>query len=107
MFTELVYDGNLGVWTYLPEELISFIKVKSRTTRNRRSGFYPYEYNFLFGRRDGLIQCSYCGIFLPPRQITRDHVFPKSRGGVFTTPACYSCNEKKANKLPIEWALLS
>lgn len=32
-------------------------------------------------------------------------MYPKSKGGIFTTPACYQCNETKADLLPIAWAL--
>lgn len=106
-FTELVYDGHLGAWVYLDiyNDAIYHNNKKRPIRYNLRSGFYPYEYNFMFGRRDGQIQCSYCGLFFSTRQITRDHVWPKSLGGQFTTPACYNCNEVKSNTKPIEWAL--
>lgn len=102
MFTELVYDAHLGAWVYL--DIFNDIQIK-KYTQSRRSGFYPYEYNFLFGRRDGQVQCSYCGKFFITKYISRDHIYPKSRGGQLTTPACYDCNESKANTLPIEWAI--
>lgn len=106
-FNELIFDANIGAWVYLDiyNDSIYYDNVKHRLRYSLRSGFYPYEYNFLFGRRDGQIQCSYCGVFFIPRLITRDHVYPKSKGGQFTTPACYPCNEIKSNKLPIEWAI--
>lgn len=107
-FNELVYDAQLGAWVYLDiyNDAVYYDNKRHRLRYSLRSGFYPYEYNFLFGRRDGQIQCSYCGIFFVPRLITRDHVYPKSKGGQFTTPACYPCNETKANTLPIEWAII-
>ena len=107
-FTELVFDAHLGAWVYLDiyNDAVYHNNRKHRLRYNLRSGFYPYEYNFLLGARDGKIQCSYCGVFFGTRNITRDHVYPKSRGGQFTTPACYNCNETKANMLPIEWALM-
>lgn len=106
MFTELVYNAHLGAWTYFDFESDHvYSKTRFKVTKSQRSGFYPYEYNFLFGRRDGQVQCSYCGKFFITRQITRDHVYPKSRGGVITTPACYQCNEAKADTLPIAWAI--
>lgn len=108
-FTELVFDAHLGAWVYLDiyNDAIYYDNKRLKLRHSLRSGFYPYEYNFLFGRRDGIIQCSYCGIFFPNRLITRDHVYPKSKGGQFTSPACYPCNEAKADTLPIEWAIKS
>lgn len=107
-FVEFVYDAHIGAWVYLDIYNDVYVPATKRPIRyNLRSGFYPYEYNFLFGRRDGQIQCSYCGKFFPTKAITRDHVYAKSRGGQLTTPACYSCNEAKSNKLPIEWAIQS
>lgn len=108
MFTELVYDAHIGAWTYFDvynDPLYYESRKYNVRSKAQRSGFYPYEYNFLFGRRDGLVQCSYCGKFFITRQISRDHVYPKSRGGQVTTPACYECNERKADLLPIAWAL--
>lgn len=98
----LILDAHTGSWIGLYIENSTH---KKKLRIKPRSGFYPYEWNFLFNRRDGRIQCSYCGEFLISRFITRDHVYPKSRGGEVTTPACYECNERKANKLPIVWAL--
>lgn len=105
MFKELVYDAHLGAWVYFDIFNDIFEPKKYHPhSKSQRSGFYPYEYNFLFGRRDGLVQCSYCGKFLITKQISRDHIYPKSRGGTMTTPSCYQCNERKANLLPIDWA---
>lgn len=39
------------------------------------------------------------------RDSTRDHVYPKSLGGIITTTACYTCNTKKKNMLPVDWAI--
>lgn len=104
---ELRYDRTVNKWTWVDirnEEPISETNVRRRFSL-LRSGFYPYEFNFLFYIKENTIQCSYCGISLPPRQMTRDHVYPKSLGGVITTPCCRPCNEAKQNKHPIEWAI--
>lgn len=105
--TELVFDAHLGAWVYLDiySDILYYDNKRQQLRLNVRSGFYPYEYNFLLGRRDGYVQCSYCGDFFTTKLITRDHVFPKSKGGQVTSPACYPCNEKKADKLPIQWAI--
>ena len=50
--------------------------------------------------------CAYCGDKLHSKQLTRDHVFPTSRGGLDewtnVVSACYRCNSHKANKTPEE-----
>lgn len=50
---------------------------------------------------DGKEPCFYCGhMFLV---LTRDHVIPKSAGGLIpdnTVLACCECNQKKADRLP-------
>ncbi len=35
---------------------------------------------------------------------TRDHVYPKSKGGWETVWACFTCNTLKGNMLPAAWA---
>jgi hypothetical protein len=39
--------------------------------------------------------------------MTRDHVFPKSLDGTYTTPSCNPCNIAKEDKKPIEWAVFA
>jgi 5-methylcytosine-specific restriction endonuclease McrA len=51
-------------------------------------------------------RCGYCGKKFPQRQLTRDHVVPKSKGGQ-TTPenlaaSCKPCNNRKADCTPKE-----
>lgn len=71
------------------------------------SGHFPLTFNFVL-RIDGrYIQCYGCGRWVYYRKITRDHVYPKSRGGQQKAPACEDCNIAKENMLPIEWALYS
>lgn len=52
--------------------------------------------------------CHYCGMKVAPKELTLDHLVPVSRGGKSTktncVPACKSCNNKKKNLLPMEWA---
>lgn len=36
---------------------------------------------------------------------TKDHVFPQSRGGRKTVPACYACNHAKSDMPPAIWEL--
>lgn len=50
--------------------------------------------------------CQYCGERKQQRELTLDHVFPKSRGGKSSwlnlTTACQACNNKKADRTPEE-----
>lgn len=56
----------------------------------------------LFARDN--FQCQYCGENFTPKQLTYDHVHPKSQGGKTCweniVTACYPCNSKKANRTP-------
>jgi hypothetical protein len=71
----------------------------------RASGHYPLTFNFVFIKQDKHIQCSYCGIWIHEKKVTRDHVYPKSKGGLIKTPCCIRCNQSKEDRKPIEWAL--
>lgn len=71
----------------------------------RASGHYPLTFNFVFIKHDKHIQCSYCGRFVLEKHITKDHVWPKSKGGLIKTPSCLGCNIAKEDKKPIEFAI--
>jgi len=51
-------------------------------------------------------RCQYCYKHHDDRELTLDHVVPKSRGGLNTwtniVTACKDCNQKKGNKTPAE-----
>jgi CRISPR/Cas system Type II protein with McrA/HNH and RuvC-like nuclease domain len=53
-------------------------------------------------QRDGF-QCVYCGTY---KNLTIDHVMPKSRGGANSwenmVTCCFTCNSKKGSKTPEE-----
>ncbi len=59
--------------------------------------------------RDGFA-CQYCGNHCETRELTFDHVLPRSRGGRTTwdnvVAACRTCNMRKGNRLPREAGLL-
>lgn len=63
------------------------------------------EGNLLLYRRDRGI-CAYCGEHVPAREATRDHVFPRARGGrdvwENVVLAHRYCNMKKACRTPDE-----
>jgi CRISPR/Cas system Type II protein with McrA/HNH and RuvC-like nuclease domain len=73
--------------------LLKYIKYHSRTLRANRNRIY---------KRDGH-QCVYCG---SNKNLTLDHVFPKSRGGknewTNLVTSCFKCNLKKADRTPEE-----
>jgi len=56
-------------------------------------------------RRDNFI-CAYCGNTFQPKDLTVDHIKPKSRGGKFSwenlITACFKDNNKKGNRTPDE-----
>lgn len=60
--------------------------------------------------------CTYCDREMIRRRVafgkvhiglakTKDHVFPQSRGGRKTVPACYACNHAKSDMPPDVWEL--
>ncbi len=56
-------------------------------------------------RRDDFT-CQYCGALMPERELTVEHVLPRSRGGPTTwencVSACEECNARKADRTPNE-----
>ena len=73
--------------------LLRYIKHYTRQLRANRNRIY---------KRDGY-QCVYCGSH---KNLTLDHVVPKSRGGGNTwtnlVTSCQKCNLKKADRTPEE-----
>lgn len=58
--------------------------------------------NYLLFKRDRYM-CAYCGGVFQHKDLSRDHVLARSRGGADTfdncVTSCKSCNQLKANKL--------
>jgi CRISPR/Cas system Type II protein with McrA/HNH and RuvC-like nuclease domain len=73
--------------------LLHYIKHKVRHIRPNRVRIYKRDNN----------ECVYCG---SSKQLTLDHVIPKSRGGGNDwnnlVTCCFSCNLRKGNKTPDE-----
>lgn len=65
---------------------------KARIVRFSRTG--------VWNRDNG--ECQYCGKDVPLRDLTLDHIVPRSQGGPTTwanvTTCCFSCNQKKGSK---------
>ena len=55
------------------------------------------EADALYGKQDGY--CNGCGIHFPYRNMTIDHIYPRSRGGADTVDnlqlLCHACNSAK------------
>ena len=79
----------------LPKVMRLFCRVGNITTVkfNRQNVFY----------RDSFT-CQYCRVTFKSKDLTLDHVIPKSKGGDTSwdniVSACGPCNNKKADKLP-------
>lgn len=73
--------------------LLNYIKYHSKTLKINRNRIY---------KRDNY-QCVYCG---SRKELTLDHVIPKSRGGqndwTNLVTSCSKCNVKKADRTPDE-----
>ena len=76
--------------------LKTYVKVKKTTARFNRDNIF---------RRDGY-RCLYCGEAFMRKELTYDHVLPKSRGGKTTwlniVSACKPCNLRKDDRTPEE-----
>jgi 5-methylcytosine-specific restriction endonuclease McrA len=79
--------------------LIRFVGFRKRDVKFSRQNIYA---------RDKF-QCQYCGTKLPARELTCDHVLPRSRGGRATwtniVTCCRPCNRKKGGRTPSEAGL--
>ena len=77
--------------------------VLNRYVKFRLSVVSPNRINVL--SRDNN-RCQYCAKTFPERELTLDHIIPKSRGGGNTwtnlVAACKKCNQKKGAKTPQE-----
>jgi 5-methylcytosine-specific restriction endonuclease McrA len=78
--------------------LLHYVKVKRQHQRVKFSRANIYA-------RDRY-RCQYCGLKLPPSQLTYDHVVPVARGGQKNweniVTCCIDCNRRKGNRLPEE-----
>lgn len=69
--------------------------------KGKRKYTIPVLTNSQLFKRDRCI-CAYCGNKFPDAKLSRDHIMPRSKGGVDTwmnvVTACKSCNQKKDDK---------
>lgn len=84
-------------------EIGSIIAVSDKSKRYERST--PLLTNRTLFQRDRNL-CLYCGSAFPISQLTRDHVYPASRGGQSVwencVSACRECNQRKDDRTPEE-----
>lgn len=89
---------------------ISSILLTSACVQSRRweQDYAPPLTNRALFARDGYL-CLYCGELFSPRNLTRDHVIPVSRGGsdswTNVASACRACNQRKNDRTPAEWGV--
>jgi len=106
---KLVFKGKAEVLEYMKDKpLITSLKEFKRPTVIRLYNYAPVPYRKVrltrvnIFKRDGH-KCGYCGSV---KNLTIDHILPKSRGGKNTwenlITCCGSCNLKKGNKTPTE-----
>ncbi|MDH3217086.1 MAG: HNH endonuclease [Candidatus Krumholzibacteria bacterium] len=79
--------------------LLRFVGLHKRDIKFSRQNIYA---------RDKF-RCQYCGQRLQPRELTCDHVIPRSRGGTTTwnniVSCCRPCNRQKGGRTPAEAGL--
>ena len=104
----MLFDGKVEVVEEYEEDIRSVtltIKMPAvvrllRTIRGRRGVKFS---RINVATRDGF-RCQYCGVQLPLRRLTYDHVIPRSQGGATSweniVMACYPCNGRKAHGTP-------
>jgi 5-methylcytosine-specific restriction endonuclease McrA len=76
------------------------VKYRLSTPTCSRKGVFQRDHNI----------CQYCNIKFADKELTLDHMLPKSRGGQNTwdnlVAACKKCNQKKGNRTPSESGML-
>ena len=82
-------------------QLPSVIALREYISLNKRPAFTRFNV-FLRDR----FSCQYCGRRFETRELTFDHVIPRSRGGrtswINVVTACRECNMRKSNRMPGE-----
>lgn len=88
-----IMTGQIEYVRPLIIRLLTYVRFRVKPLRINRQRIF---------KRDGF-KCSYCGI---SKNLTIDHILPKSRGGGNTwlnlTTCCKNCNRIKDNKTPEE-----
>jgi len=92
------WDENMGTFGKLP----AIVRLKKYVKFTHKSLKFNRRYIFL---RDNFL-CQYCGQACTYKDITIDHILPRSRGGGNTwtncVASCVRCNLRKSNRTPEE-----
>jgi 5-methylcytosine-specific restriction endonuclease McrA len=84
-------------------ETKSIIAIRGSKVDARSFSRTPVLSNDLLFARDRHL-CAYCGECYAPRELSRDHIMPVSKGGrdqwTNVVTACRSCNTRKADQTP-------
>jgi hypothetical protein len=102
---EFIFRGGYsrsGVQSKIAVKPIIAIAGSEIMTRLFKSGLPLTHQNDLLFKRDRYI-CAYCGNQFAHKDLSRDHILPRSRGGQDTwmncVTACKRCNQEKGNLL--------
>ena len=100
---DMISDWNEDVsWSNGSMKHPSVLRLKN----NFRRTYVPISFSRRNVIRRDRSTCQYCSKQLSVHQISIDHVFPKSRGGINSfkncVTSCKSCNAKKDNRTPEE-----
>jgi hypothetical protein len=106
-----IIRGGINALTGLQSsvEVSSILLTRSKVQPHLWAESYepPLTNRALFAR-DGYL-CLYCGKSFPSRELTRDHVIPRSRGGSDSwsnvVSCCHRCNHLKGARSPDEWGV--
>lgn len=92
----VVHSANMEMPVPAVVATTVYVSKKSRSVAFSRRGIY---------QRDMYV-CQYCGKDCLPRELTLDHVIPKSRGGKTDweniVAACIKCNQLKGDKMDMK-----
>ena len=88
----------------------SLLEVGSILVINTRGRLTPYDFVPSFSRelliRRDRHTCAYCGGVFRDKDLTKEHIYPASRGGANSwtniVAACKPCNNRKDNRTPEE-----
>tara|TARA_B100000131_G_C18120573_1_gene612755 strand:- start:755 stop:1288 length:534 start_codon:yes stop_codon:yes gene_type:complete len=76
------------------------VKFRLSTPTCSRNGVFQRDHNV----------CQYCSVKFTDKELTLDHILPKSRGGKNTwdnlVAACKKCNQKKGDRTPKESGMI-
>ena len=101
---DVMYRGGMSRMTGLMSSITTapIIAIKGKAAASKRAGKAPSLTNENLFRRDGHI-CGYCALHFKEDDLSRDHVVPRSRGGLDrwtnVVTACNRCNHVKDDKL--------